>query len=76
MTLTVEVNEENGALWGRVLELPGCFATGDTLDELMEALGESIALYQADTSASSVREANSKERPSRYRVNRLTLVDA
>ena len=43
MTLTVEVHDEDGVLWGQVVELPGCFATGETLDELMEALGEAIA---------------------------------
>jgi predicted RNase H-like HicB family nuclease len=47
MTLTVEVHEEDGVLWGQVVELPGCFATGDDLDELAEALGEAIALYRA-----------------------------
>jgi hypothetical protein len=39
MMLTVEVHEEDGVLWGQVVELPGCFATGDDLDELTEALG-------------------------------------
>jgi hypothetical protein len=47
MTLTVEIHEEDGVLWGQVVELPGCFATGDDLDEFAEALGEAIALYQS-----------------------------
>jgi predicted RNase H-like HicB family nuclease len=75
MTLTVEVQDEDGVLWGRVLELPGCFATGETLDELAEALGEAIALYQADTRA-PVTKPQIQGRPGRYRVDRLTLVDA
>ena len=76
MTLTVEVHDEDGILWGRVVELPGCFATGETLDELAEALGEAIALYQADAQAPPVTKARAQGRPGRYRVDRLTLVDA
>jgi predicted RNase H-like HicB family nuclease len=75
MTLTVEVHDEDGILWGRVVELPGCFATGETLDELAEALEEAIALYQADAQA-PVTKARTHGRPGRYRVDRLTLVDA
>lgn len=29
-------------------EPPGCFASGDTLDELFESLQEGVALYLAD----------------------------
>ena len=75
MTLTVEVHDEDGVLWGQVVELPGCFATGETLDELMEALGEAIALYQADSQTAPVRKSRAQGRPGRYRVDRLTLVD-
>jgi predicted RNase H-like HicB family nuclease len=75
MTLTVEVHDEDGVLWGRVVELPGCFATGETLDELMEGLGEAIALYQADTQSTSVTMSRTRGRPGRYRVERVTLVD-
>jgi predicted RNase H-like HicB family nuclease len=39
------VHEEEGSLWAEVLDLPGCFASGNSLDELREALEESIALY-------------------------------
>jgi predicted RNase H-like HicB family nuclease len=70
MMLTVEVHEEDGVLWGQVVELPGCFATGDDLDELTEALGEAISLYQGKTSTRARRRAR------RYRVGRMTLVDA
>jgi predicted RNase H-like HicB family nuclease len=76
MTLTVEVHDEDGVLWGRVVELPGCFATGETLDELAEALGEAIALYQVGTEAPPVAKARTQGHTGRYRVGRLTLVDA
>jgi predicted RNase H-like HicB family nuclease len=43
---TVKVHEESGSLWAEVVELPGCFASGDNLDELQEALEEAISLYR------------------------------
>jgi predicted RNase H-like HicB family nuclease len=32
-------------MWAEVLDLPGCFASGTSLDELREALEEAIGLY-------------------------------
>jgi predicted RNase H-like HicB family nuclease len=75
MTLTVEIHQEDGILWGEVVELPGCFATGEDLDELAEALGEAISLYQAKTSSVSAKSRSSTP-TRRYRVGRMTLVDA
>ena len=49
MDLTVEIHEEGQGYWAHVVELPGCFASGLTLDELQEALGESIGLYLWDS---------------------------
>jgi len=43
--LTARVHHEDDSYWAEVVELPGCFATGDTLDELRDALVEAIALY-------------------------------
>jgi predicted RNase H-like HicB family nuclease len=40
--------EDDGSFWAEVLDLPGCFASGDTLDELRAALQEAISLYVAD----------------------------
>ena len=47
MELTVNVHLEDGSYWADVPELPGCFATGDTLDELFDSLREGIQLYLA-----------------------------
>lgn len=44
----VRVHEDEEMLWAEVLDLPGCFASGATLDELREALQEAISLYVAD----------------------------
>ena len=32
-------------MWAQVREWPGCFASGETVDELMQALVEAIAMY-------------------------------
>jgi predicted RNase H-like HicB family nuclease len=53
MELTVRVHFEDGAYWVEVVELPGCFASGETLDELKDALDEAIAMYLEDDSASA-----------------------
>lgn len=47
-TLTARIHHEEGSYWAEVVELPGCFASGDTLDELREALQESVSLYLTD----------------------------
>lgn len=52
MELTAAVRFEDGSYWAEVKELPGCFASGGTLDELREALVEAVSLYLADEPAS------------------------
>jgi predicted RNase H-like HicB family nuclease len=42
--LTVRVHEEGGSYWAEVVELPGCFASGDTLDELRAGLDEAVRM--------------------------------
>jgi predicted RNase H-like HicB family nuclease len=39
------VHEEDGSFWAEVPTCPGLFATGDTLDELVEGLREGWTLY-------------------------------
>jgi predicted RNase H-like HicB family nuclease len=48
MELTVVVHQEHESFWSEISQLPGCFASGGTLAELQEALGESIGLYLWD----------------------------
>jgi predicted RNase H-like HicB family nuclease len=50
MELAVNIHLEDGAYWADVPRLPGCFAAGDTLDELLVSLREGIELYLADES--------------------------
>ena len=63
MELTVRVHEEDGSYWAEVLELPGCFASGDTLDELRASLDEAIRLHRDEP----------LDGPSIVRVNELKL---
>jgi predicted RNase H-like HicB family nuclease len=45
---TVLVHEaEEGGYWAEVEELPGCFASGDTLDELESDVRDAIETYIA-----------------------------
>lgn len=48
MDLTARIHIEDGSYWADISELPGCFASGDTLDELFDSLQEGIGLYLAD----------------------------
>jgi predicted RNase H-like HicB family nuclease len=48
MELTARIHIEDGSYWADVPDLPGCFASGDTLDQLFQSLQEGIALYLAD----------------------------
>jgi predicted RNase H-like HicB family nuclease len=48
MELTARIRVEQGGYWADVPELPGCFASGDTLNELFESLREAVALYRAE----------------------------
>jgi predicted RNase H-like HicB family nuclease len=41
-------DEEDGSWWSEVQELPGCFASGFSLDELKEATFEAIQLWLPD----------------------------
>lgn len=41
----IVVHRESDHYWAEVLELPGCFATGFTWEELWEALAEGIGMY-------------------------------
>jgi predicted RNase H-like HicB family nuclease len=36
---------DEGGFWAEVLELPGCFASGDTLDELESDVRDAIDVY-------------------------------
>jgi predicted RNase H-like HicB family nuclease len=46
--LAVKVRKEGRMYWAEVPSHPGLFASGETIDELIEAVGEAWALYTSD----------------------------
>lgn len=40
-------HEDDGSYWAEVEQLPGCFASGFSLDEVWEALAEAMSLYMS-----------------------------
>jgi predicted RNase H-like HicB family nuclease len=46
--LSVRVHQEDGMYWAEVPTHPGLFASGETMDELLEAVGEAWHLYTHD----------------------------
>lgn len=57
MEWKVRVHHEEGSYWAEVVDLPGCLASGDSMDELLEALREAIALcVEDDVSSASAAE--------------------
>jgi predicted RNase H-like HicB family nuclease len=51
LALHVDVHHEDDSYWAEVRELPGCFAAGDTVVELIESVEEAVALYLAPPEA-------------------------
>jgi predicted RNase H-like HicB family nuclease len=49
--LVAQVHQEDGMYWAHVSSHPGLFASGETMDELIESLGEAWALYTNDDDA-------------------------
>jgi len=43
--LQISIREEDGMYWAEVLEHPGLLASGESMDELLEALEEAWAIY-------------------------------
>ena len=66
----VLVHEEDGSYWAEVEDLPGCFASGGTLDELREAVVEAITLWLTNGEASTGPERS----VSRGRVDEMRVL--
>jgi predicted RNase H-like HicB family nuclease len=66
MEITANIHLEDGAYWADVPALPGCFAAGESLDELFDSLQEGIELYLKD-------DASQPDRP--LRVTSAVLSD-
>ncbi|HYB22632.1 MAG TPA: type II toxin-antitoxin system HicB family antitoxin [Solirubrobacteraceae bacterium] len=53
--LHANVRFDSGMYWAEVPSHPGLFASGETVDELIEALGEAWALYTSDDETSDAQ---------------------
>ena len=49
--LVHDTDEDEIGFWAEVVELPGCFASGDTLDELEQDVRDAIEAYLASLEA-------------------------
>lgn len=75
LEVVIHRDEESDCLWASVLQLPGCYATGDTHDELMEALTEAINMYLEDIDRDELQKDIKVERY-RFDEGRTGLVPA
>ncbi|MGH3600724.1 MAG: type II toxin-antitoxin system HicB family antitoxin [Pseudonocardiaceae bacterium] len=49
-TYTVRIHDDGrDGLWAQIDELPGLFASGDSEDELYEAIAEAVGFYLSET---------------------------
>jgi len=62
------VHEEDGAYWAEIEGLPGCFASGQDLDELREGLIEAITLYLEGERPAGVPRATASAHVDEMRV--------
>ena len=71
MELEVIVHQESetGAYWAEVVQLPGCFAAGHSLEELEESLEEAILLYLQDGNEATLVSSDRVEDVRRYRLS-------
>jgi predicted RNase H-like HicB family nuclease len=51
--LSANIHREDGSYWADISELPGCFASGYTLEELIDSLLEGVHLYLGDAEAAT-----------------------
>ena len=76
-TFTAPVSCEDEMSWAVIAELPGLHASGETLDELREALEEAISLYLTDEpDAGSITEMHEASEPAHLQVDELKLAVA
>jgi predicted RNase H-like HicB family nuclease len=65
--------EEDGSYWAEVRELPGCFASGFSLAEVIEALQEAILMCLPE---SEQKPQNAGRQGRSVRLDELKLVTA
>ncbi|MFJ4551502.1 type II toxin-antitoxin system HicB family antitoxin [Streptomyces sp. NPDC088817] len=69
LTYHVRIHDEgDDGLWAEVVELPGCFASGEDMEELEEALTEAISQYLSAPGSPISLQLNRREPISGERV--------
>jgi predicted RNase H-like HicB family nuclease len=63
MDYTARIHHEDGTYWAEIPDLPGVLASGDTVDELLEALKEAVALYLGEDTAGTTELSELKLAP-------------
>ena len=75
MELHAIIHEEDSSYWAEVQELPDCFASGNDLKEIKQALVEATELVLTDvdgqSSSSEEREGRSVGRERRAQVTSI-----
>ena len=75
MKLTASVERDSdGSYWAQIKELPGCFASGFTMDELIEGLQDAIRVYLGKEDGSVAETRVDAETPGSIRVDELTVL--
>jgi predicted RNase H-like HicB family nuclease len=62
MDYTARIHHEDGPYWAEIPDLPGVFASGDTVDELFEALKEAVALYLGEDTLGTAELSELRDR--------------
>lgn len=75
LSYTVRIHDEGpDGLWADVVEMPGCFASGDNYEELMESLTESMGLYLSAPDSPCVVKLQQMGPPQQVEERKVQLV--
>lgn len=70
LEVIVHHDSETGAYWAEVVQLPGCFAAGQTREELDKSLAEAVRLYLEDTDEAQLLSNDHVEGVEKYRLDK------
>lgn len=69
LEVVIHQDAESDGYWAQVVQLPGCFAAGHTLEELEESLQEAVLLYLEDAQEGEPFSSDHVEAVRRYRLS-------
>lgn len=74
LDVVIHRDDETGGLWAQVLQLPGCFAAGHSMEELEASLEEAVSLYLEENDPTPATDHVEGLR--RYRLEDRRLIPA